>query len=166
MKYPRGLPKRYRYHWSHAWTWRARRHRGFKKWLRRHGYLSPHFTTWSARSKDGAPVPVRLRKAAQVHAFKLERLRHALGDKPINPLSWYRSPSHNRRVGGARNSMHMRAIATDHSRQWVQSVGRARVLWHAYRIWPNGGIGTYIGGNLHFDSRGWRARWNSWVPGR
>lgn len=159
--YPKGLPRRYRWHWRHPWTWRARRHVGFKRWLRGHGYLSPHFPTREARCKDGTPVPQSLRKAAQRHAFNLERLRHALGDRPVKVISWYRTPSYNRRIGGASQSMHMRAIATDHSREWVNARGRRRVLYHGNRIFANGGMGTYPYGSMHFDTRGYRARWSS-----
>jgi zinc D-Ala-D-Ala carboxypeptidase len=43
---------------------------------------------------------------------KLQRLRDALG-KPLILTSAYRSPAHNKAVGGAKNSMHMRGIAFD-----------------------------------------------------
>jgi zinc D-Ala-D-Ala carboxypeptidase len=43
---------------------------------------------------------------------KLEKLRVALG-KPMIINSAYRSPTHNRRVGGAKESCHMRGIAFD-----------------------------------------------------
>jgi zinc D-Ala-D-Ala carboxypeptidase len=43
---------------------------------------------------------------------KLQALRTRLG-KPIIVVSAYRSPEHNRRVGGAKNSQHMRGTAFD-----------------------------------------------------
>ena len=43
---------------------------------------------------------------------KLQQLRDALG-KPLIVVSAYRSPEHNRRVGGATNSYHMKGVAFD-----------------------------------------------------
>ena len=163
MAYPKGLPKRYRWHWAHPWRLRARRHRGFKRWLRRNGYLSPNFTLREAACKDGTNVPAgRMRRRAQRHAFRLERLRHALGDRPVAVISWYRTAEYNRRIGGASLSQHISAIATDHPRQWVDAMGRQRVLRHAERIFRSNGLGLYPGGSVHCDSRGFRARWSSW----
>lgn len=43
---------------------------------------------------------------------KLQALRNALG-KPLLITSAYRSPEHNKRVGGAKDSYHMRGVAFD-----------------------------------------------------
>lgn len=43
---------------------------------------------------------------------KLQQLRNLI-DKPMKLTSAYRSPSHNKKVGGAKNSMHLRAKAFD-----------------------------------------------------
>lgn len=158
---PRWLPDKYKYHWRHPWTKRARRSPGFRRQLAKHGYLTPHFKLSEAACKDGTPVPKVLRPGARNHAFRLERLRHSLGDKPVSILSWYRTPAYNRRIGGARYSQHMTARATDHSREWVERMGRSRVRAAAERIWAKGGVGTYPAGSMHFDSRGYKARWSS-----
>lgn len=134
---------------------------GFRRWLQRHGYLTPHFRLSEAACSDGTPVPRSTIARARRHAFRLERLRHAIGDQPIETLSWYRSPAHNAAVGGASQSRHMDAWATDHDKAWVDRVGRARVRMAAERIWGDGGVGTYPSGSMHFDSRGSRARWSS-----
>lgn len=159
---PVGLPARYRYHWDHPWTLRARRHPGFRSWLDRHGYLTPHFRISEARCKDGTPVPSSLRGRCRNHAFNLERLRHTLGDQPISTISWYRHAAYNRRIGGASGSMHIRAIATDHPVSWVNARGRQRVLYHGNQIFAGGGMGTYPAGSMHFDTRGYRSRWTTW----
>ena len=161
MAYPNSLPAKYRYHWAHPWTEKARKSLGFRRWLKAHGYLSPNFRTVEAHSKDGVRIPRRYSYVARQHAFRLEKFRHACGDKPMPVLSWYRSPARNSAVGGARNSQHMRAIATDFDQSVVSRIGRERFFRVADVIFARGGVGNYPGGNAHLDSRGYRARWRS-----
>jgi GH25 family lysozyme M1 (1,4-beta-N-acetylmuramidase) len=160
-QYPPWLPAPYRPLWAQPWDERAVGDAKFRVLLEGHGYLSPHFRLREARCKDGTSVPGNLTRRASDHAFALEALRHRLGDRPIPVISWYRTPAHNRRVGGARASKHIQAIATDHPRSWVDQVGRARVLREGNIVFARGGMGVYPSGSLHFDSRGTRARWNS-----
>lgn len=162
MAYPAGLPARLRRDWRAPWTLRARNNPLFRSWLHRHGYLTPNFRKSEAACKDGTPVPRSLERGARNHAFNLEKLRHALGDQPVRITSWYRTPAHNARIGGARYSMHMKAVATDHPSQWVSARGRSRVLAAANRIFASGGMGTYPDGSVHTDTRGWRSRWTSY----
>jgi GH25 family lysozyme M1 (1,4-beta-N-acetylmuramidase) len=160
--YPKGLPAAYRVLWDRPWQDKAAHDKGFRRWLDDHGYLTPHFRLSEARCKDGSPVPKALNAACRNHAFNLEKLRHALGDRPLPIISWYRSPAYNRKIGGASQSKHMGAIATDHSREWVNAVGRTQVLNTANGIFRNGGLGVYPWGAVHVDTRGARARWSSW----
>lgn len=44
---------------------------------------------------------------------KLEQLRAMLGDDPITITSGYRCPKHNKEVGGAKHSQHMKGKAAD-----------------------------------------------------
>jgi hypothetical protein len=140
---------------------------GFRRWLQRHGYLTPHFTLAEAASKDGTSIPRSMIRSARNHAFNLEQMRHATGDKSIPIISWYRSPAHNAAVGGASGSLHMRAVATDHPRSWSATVryggrvGEAACDALAGRFFANGGYGDYPSGAVHFDSRGYRSRWSS-----
>jgi hypothetical protein len=159
--YPAWLPAAYRPLWSQPWDGRAARDGKFRELLDRRGYLTPHFRLSEARCKDGAAVPRALRHRARDHAFALESLRHRLGDRAIPVISWYRTPAHNRKVGGARGSKHMEAIATDHPKNWVDRIGRARVLREGNVVFARGGMGVYPSGSLHFDSRKARARWSS-----
>lgn len=165
--YPRGLPRRYRKLWNKPWARRAPAAWGFRKWLQHNGYLTPHFTLAEAASKDGQPIPRRLLAGARNHAFKLERVRHATGDRPVPIVSFYRSPERNAEVGGASQSQHLRAVATDHPKSWADSVryrglvGERAVDRLAADFFADGGYGDYPGGNVHFDSRGWFARWTS-----
>jgi hypothetical protein len=157
------VPTKYAWQFHHPWSRRAKYGPRFRRWLNRNGYLSPHFRISEARSGDGAWPKGIVKVRARNHAFNLERLRHELGGRPVQIISWYRSPAYNKQVHGAAKSQHMRGCATDHSREWVEHVGRERVMRAAERVFRNGGIGTYPGGSVHFDSRGRRARWSDWV---
>ena len=162
MARPGNLPKKFHNKWANPWKVWARTSPSFRKWLDANGYITPHFTWREWASKDGRPVPAALRKNAIRHAWKLERLRHRLGDRPLSAISYYRSPQHNANVGGARQSRHMQADASDFSKATVDSFGRAKFLAAGNRIFKGDGIGQYPGGSVHLDSRGWVARWNSW----
>lgn len=69
---------------------------------------APHFT-WA---ELGDP-PQRLRGNARSLATSLEDLRRRCGGRPLGIISGYRDPAHNRRVGGAPFSQHLRAAAAD-----------------------------------------------------
>lgn len=159
---PRGLPRRFWHHWRFPWGARARNSGAFHRWLWQHGQLSPHFSRAEWACHDGQAIPDSLRKNAQRHAFNMERLRHELGDIPIPTISPYRDPAYNAKIGGASESEHMDADATDHSKEWVESVGRNRFIKAAEKVFAKGGLGTYPWGAFHVDSRGYRARWSSW----
>lgn len=120
------------------------------------------------------------RSSARTHAANLEklrakinerRLRHGLKPTGIHILSWARSYEHNLAVGGAADSQHLYFKACDISLQEIDRLmpwggGRAEFDAIANVIFSQGGFGQYPGGNRHVDSRGYRARWTSWVPGR
>lgn len=159
---PGFVPEKYWWHWQHPWEDKAKRSGGFRSLLDKHGYLTPNFRISESRCKDGTYVPKNLKLAARNHAFNLEKVRHIIGDQSMTPISWYRHPAYNAKIGGAKNSMHTKAVATDFSREWVQKVGRERVLKAGETVFKNGGMGVYPGGNIHFDSRGFRARWTTW----
>lgn len=56
-----------------------------------------------------ASIIENLRKLAN----KLETVRITCGNKPITITSGYRTPSHNKKVGGAPNSWHTKGLAAD-----------------------------------------------------
>lgn len=166
MAYPKDLPSRYRKLWDKPWEPEAYRSLGFRRWLKKHGYLSPHFKTSEARCKtharDGCNIPFRHRWRARRHAFRLEKVRHWTGDKPVQIISWYRCPRRNREVGGASQSRHMIGDATDHPIEWVRARGGQDRLVGLARKAGHRGIGKYPGGNLHFDDRARAATWSTW----
>lgn len=124
----------------------------FKKALWDHGMISPHFSRAAARSRgsDGlVDIPDAKRTNAQRHAFLLERARHEAGDEPMSPIDWYRDPVHNAETGGAGNSEHLYADATDWNAPRSSRLGAA-----LYKVFSFGGIGTGASsGNIqHVDN--------------
>lgn len=94
----------------------------------------------------------------QVHpelVSKLETLRRLAG-KPVLVNSGYRCPAHNRAVGGAANSYHLKGMAAD-----IRVPGL--VLAELNKLAQQAGftgIGTYPSqGFIHVDVRGYQARW-------
>lgn len=104
------------------------------------GDLSEHFSRWEFKDhQDGSligPTP-------ELIAI-LERIRSAIG-KPLQIVSGYRSPSHNRAVGGARRSYHLQGRAADLPRG-VVTVAQAVAA-------GAGGIGRCDGWAVHVDDR-------------
>lgn len=108
--------------------------------------LSPHFVSDEFRCKHCGRVEVLEELVAH-----LELLRAIVG-RPLTPVSGYRCPEHNARVGGARGSQHL--------------VGRAADLPHGYATVAQArkagfrGIGQRGPWAVHVDVRtGRRATW-------
>lgn len=83
--------------------------------------LTEHFTLSELIASDTAlrlgiqNVPVDPRVTGNLHVLArgLERVRRALGDRPIFITSGYRSPDLNVAVRGSLNSAHLRGLAAD-----------------------------------------------------
>ena len=87
----------------------------------------------------------------------LQALRDIAG-YPIHVNSGYRCPSHNKEVGGERNSKHLLGIAAD-IRCDELSPKELKAIAEMVPEFRNGGIGVYDWG-IHVDVRGHRARWD------
>lgn len=82
--------------------------------------ITPHFSlnevTFSSiagrRGIDNS-LPDKLMANVRVQAAGMEFVRHLLGDIPLHVDSWYRCPALNDLVGGAAQSDHLEAFATD-----------------------------------------------------
>ena len=158
---PMWVPDRYADHWRHPWTEKARKSGPFKRLCWTHGYASPNFTEAETRCKDGTRVPAALTVGCQEQAFQLERVRHALGDVSMPALSWYRHRAYNAAIGGATNSKHIDAIATDFDTSTVRRIGTDKFDAAFEDHYENDGFGSYPSGSRHGDVRGYRSRWTS-----
>lgn len=86
----------------------------------------------------------------------LQKIRSHFG-KAVNINSAYRTPSHNKKEGGATYSQHLYGMAADIA---VTGVSPAKVAEYAETLLPNkGGIGRYST-FTHVDVRETKSRWN------
>jgi uncharacterized protein YcbK (DUF882 family) len=121
--------------------------------------LTRNFTLKEFASKDGAPTPLPVVHKLQQLAINLQALRDEIG-KPIRINSGYRSPAHNRAVGGASRSRHVIGDAAD-----IVVVGMppAEVAATIERLisegkMQQGGLKAYAT-FCHYDCRSVKARW-------
>lgn len=130
-----------------------------------HTHYSEHFTRTEMNCKGaecaGKQPPAAVQKNLTLLAADLEVLRATLG-RPIQLMSAYRCPVHNKRVHGASQSQHIQGTAADlavrdgEQRSYVVAAEKVPAFRH-------GGIGVYEHGGVHVDRRGWVARWNDWI---
>lgn len=77
-------------------------------------------------------------------------------EKPVTITSAYRTPTHNKTVGGTTYSQHLYGMAADIK---VSGVAPKKVSAYAEKLLKNtGGIGTY-GTFTHIDVRSVKSRW-------
>lgn len=109
--------------------------------------------------KDGSQVPGELLHNTELLAANLQILRDYIGEA-IHINSGYRTPAHNAKVGGKKNSYHMKAMAADitcKSKTPKQMAAIIEKLIEAKKM-KQGGVGLYPG-FVHYDVRGVKARW-------
>lgn len=121
--------------------------------------LTKHFKLSEFKCRDGTPVPEQYIPLAQELAKTLQILRSVYG-APITILSGYRSPAHNKKVGGAPRSQHLKCAADI----VVKGVSPLRVYSLLNTLMNDGvikqgGLGIYKT-FVHLDHRGRKARWD------
>ncbi len=122
--------------------------------------VSVNFSKTEFDSKDGSEMPVPVFLNVVKLANQLQRLRDEL-NRPVKVHSGYRSPEHNKKVGGVDDSEHLKGRAGDIS---VEGVSPKKVYETIEKLISSGdmlqgGLGLYDG-FVHYDFRGNRARWD------
>ena len=120
---------------------------------------SKNFTWAEFASKDGAEMPAAVKENIKKLAQNLEVIRSYF-NLPIEINSGWRSEAHNRKIGGVKNSQHVKGKAADitvKGKTPGEVQNGIEVLIKARKI-SEGGIGKYPN-FTHYDIRGTKARW-------
>lgn len=108
--------------------------------------LAKHFKVKEFACKDGSPVVF----IDEYMIALLEMLRREI-NKPIIITSGYRTPEHNKKVGGAKYSYHIRGCAADIK---VKGMTPEEVAKALNKIAPNKSCGIIVENSwTHFDTR-------------
>ena len=121
--------------------------------------LEENFSLWEFRCRDGSDVPEELMDNVILLAQNLQVLRDRVG-VPVRIISGYRSPTYNKKIGGAKRSQHMVAKAADIKIDGMTPLEVKEVIVELIKEGKmhKGGIGLYTT-FTHYDVRGWNARW-------
>lgn len=116
-----------------------------------------YFNTKEFESKDGHPSPYGETVVAKELIVRLNAIRIRFG-KPIIVNSGYRSPEHNAKVGGVKNSFHTQGLAADIRPEDLKDLPELQKI--ADELNPHGGVGFY-NTFVHVDVRGKKSRWDN-----
>lgn len=117
------------------------------------GKVSKHFRVREFSSKDGADKVLIDDDLVKL----LENIREASGGKAVTINSGYRSPEHNKSVGGVSNSQHVKGTAADIVVADTDPLTVGQIA--EYFLNTKGGIGVYKS-FTHVDTRATRSRWD------
>ena len=112
--------------------------------------ISKHFNLREFQSPDTGEVKINSKLIE-----KLELLRQRFG-RPVIINSGYRTPEHNAKVGGSKNSLHVQGKAVDIRKVEGYTIDEMAELAEEIGF---DGIGKYNWG-IHVDIRGYKARWD------
>lgn len=121
--------------------------------------LTENFNLSEFRSKDGSEFPPQVIANIEALAKALQIIRNELKVR-IDITSGYRSPEHNKKIGGAQNSTHVRGLAADFKANGIAPSAVVAIIERLIsegKI-PQGGLKAYSTW-VHYDIRGFRARW-------
>jgi uncharacterized protein YcbK (DUF882 family) len=121
--------------------------------------LTNNFTLQEFNSKCGRDIPNNVLPNIIQLAKNLQVLRDAVG-KSISITSGYRSPQHNKKIGGAKDSQHVKGMAADIKVAGMTPKEVVLVIEGLIESgkMKQGGIGIYASW-VHYDIRGTKARW-------
>ena len=122
--------------------------------------LTKNFNLSEFACHDGTPVPSELIPNVQELANNIQVLRDFLGTS-LHVNSGYRTPTYNKKIGGASQSQHLLAKASDLSsnKYTPEQVHAAILQLIAEGKMHNGGLGIY-NSFCHYDIRKTPARWD------
>lgn len=114
--------------------------------------VAKNFKVKEFKSKDGADVIFIDPELVEI----LQKIRTYFR-KAVTINSAYRTPAHNKKVGGADYSQHLYGMAADIV---VKGVSPKRVAAYVETLMPKtGGIGIYAN-FVHVDTRATKSRWD------
>jgi uncharacterized protein YcbK (DUF882 family) len=121
--------------------------------------LTKNFKKSEFMCHDGTEVPPELMDNLRELVHNLQIIRDHLGG-PVHVVSGYRTSRHNRRIGGARKSQHLKAKAADIRVYNMTPEELAEVVINLIKDKKikSGGIGVYQH-FVHYDTRGRNTRW-------
>lgn len=121
--------------------------------------LTKNFSLEEFKCKDGSDMPNNVLSNITELAKNLQVLRDTL-NKSIKITSGYRSPEHNAKIKGAKNSQHVKGTAADIKISGMTPKEVALVIERLIESgkMKQGGIGIYPSW-IHYDIRGIKARW-------
>ena len=125
--------------------------KGYSKSKQGNVKLSTNFTVKEFACKDGSDIVFIAPDLVNI----LQKIRTHFG-KAVTINSAYRTPTYNKKVGGATNSQHVYGTAADIV---VSGVSPKKVAAYVETILPKGGIGIYST-FTHVDVRENKSRWN------
>jgi uncharacterized protein YcbK (DUF882 family) len=122
--------------------------------------LTANFSKIEFNSRDGAVMPDEVLRNVKELAENLQKVRDFLAE-PLHINSGYRSPSHNRAIGGVSSSQHLLGKAADITTKNYTAKDLSLVFERMINNGElkEGGVGLY-NGFVHYDIRATRARWN------
>ena len=122
--------------------------------------ITKNFSREEFDCNDGTIVPYIYIENLKELAKNLQVLRDFLNEPVLITGSGYRTPSHNKKVGGVKYSQHLTASAADINVKSKTPLQLAKIIEQliSERRMKQGGIGIYPG-FIHYDIRGEKARW-------